>query len=275
MKNFDFGAIEENLKKATSVLITFPGNASFETIAASLSLYLSLKESGKKVTVVSPTQVTVNLANLVGINQIKQEIGGQDLVISFDYLQDSIEKVSYNIEDNKFNLVVQTKGGFSPLDPKSVNFSHTGAQGEVVFVLGAKSLNDLGEIYQKNQKLFDESLLVAIDNQVNNNQFGKVNLVDESVLVTEMVTKLIQALRLPVNTDIANNLFLGLKRGTGNFTKPKVTAGTFEAAAFCLKSGAKMSPEEEKREKEVLETKKPQVPPDWLGPKIFQSSRKI
>lgn len=275
MKNFDFGAIEENLKRATSVVITFPANATYETIAASLGLYLTLKESGKKVTIVSPAQVTVNLANLVGINQVKQEIGGQDLLISFDYIQDSIEKVSYNIEEGKFNLVVQTKPGFVPLDPKSVSFSHTGAQGEVVFVLGAKSLNDLGEIYQENQKLFDESWLVTIDNQANNNQFGKVNFVDENALVTEIVIKLMQVLKLPVNTDIANNLFLGLKRGTGNFTKPKVTAETFEAAAFCLKYGAKMGAEEEKKEKEVLEAKKPQVPPDWLGPKIFQSSRKV
>ncbi len=275
MKNFDFGAIEENLKKATSVLITFPASADYETIAASLSLYLSLKEARKGVAIVSPVQATVNLANLVGINQVKQEIGSQDLVISFDYIQDSIEKVSYNIEDNKFNLVVQIKPGRAPLDPNSVNFSHTGPKGELVFVLGARSLNDLEEIYQKNQKLFEEALLVAIDNQVNNNQFGKVNLIDENALVTETIIKLIQALKLPVNEDIANNLFLGLKRGTSNFTKTKVTADTFEAAAFCLRYGAKMGPEERKKEKEVLEAKKAEVPPDWLGPKIFQSSRKV
>lgn len=277
MKKFDFEPLRENLKRADSVLITFPAKAAYETIAASLALYLSLINSRKKVTIASALQPTVGLANLVGIDKIKQEEEGGNLVISFNYVQDSIEKVSYNIENNKFNLVIQAKDGFPPLDPGSVSYSQTGTGADLVFVVGALNLDSLADFYQKSKNIFENSLMVNIDNQANNSQFGKFNFTDPQMSLSEIVVNLIKATNLSWNADVVGNLFLGLKQGTNNFSQ-RVKGETFEAAAWCLKQGAKIPTESSGSSTQSVgteEEKELQVPPDWLGPKIFQSSKKI
>lgn len=275
MAALNFDSIGEELKNIQSVIVAFPIQPRFDALAASLALYLSLKETGKRVVPVSMLNPTVGQAVLVGINKIKQELAGQNLQISFDYLQDSIEKVSYNIEDKKFNLIVQTKSGFAPLDPKSVSYSQSGVSADLVITVGAKTLNELGEIYQKNQEAFGKKPIINLDNQTDNRNFGKINLVDQQMTLSEMVLNLIMTNKWPMNEDIAKNLFLGIRQATENFSKG-VTAETFEAAAICLRNGVRI--EEEKRvteEKKEVKNIIQEVPPDWLAPKIFQSSAKV
>lgn len=269
MTTLNFKTVDEELKNAQAIIITFPAQPSFDALAAALALYLSLKEAGRRVTLASALMPNVGQAVLVGINKIRQELEGQNLIISFDYLEDSIEKVSYNIEGRKFNLVVQTKSGLPTLDPKSVTYNQSGASGDLIISVGAKTLNDLGEIYQKNQDLFNQKPMINIDNQAENRGFGKINLIDSRTL-SEMILKLIMINKLPLDVDVAKNLFLGIREATENFGKGTVTAETFEAAAICLKNGVKI--EEEKREEKRGEK---EVPPDWLAPKIFQSSAKV
>jgi len=117
--NFDFTSIEEALGSAQTFAVVLPKNLSQDKIAAALSLGLALKKVNKDVQVVCSTPMTVAYSSLVGVNRITNKLKGKNLVVSFDYTNDSIEKVSYNIDEqgNKFNLVIQ------PIDwKKSVIF---------------------------------------------------------------------------------------------------------------------------------------------------------
>jgi len=53
------------------------------------------------------------------------------------------------------------------------------------------------------------------------------------------VAKLIKSLKMPIDEDVATNLYSGIKKGSADFQAAKVTADTFELAAFLLKNGAK------------------------------------
>ena len=98
MEEFNqFSSIRESLATAQSIFIALPKSPNYDRVAASLALFLSLKKAGRKVSIASPQEMTVEFSSLVGVDKIKTKSEGRNLKISFDYLEDSIEKVSYNI----------------------------------------------------------------------------------------------------------------------------------------------------------------------------------
>ena len=278
MEEFNqFSSIRESLATAQSIFIALPKNPNYDRVAASLALFLSLKKAGRKVSIASPQEMTVEFSSLVGVDKIKTKSEGRNLKISFDYLEDSIEKVSYNIEGGKFNLVIQPKDGFPPLSSDEVEYSYGEGQADLVLTIGVRSIEDLGFLYKDNRGLFDRAKVIDIN-------------IEEEASLSEKITRLIADLRLPTDVDIASNLLGGIERATGNFSSPKTNAGTFEAAAFCLRLGArritrKFPGPQRPKPKVPLEpmpagvsaTKSPEEPPssDWLGPKIYKGDTRV
>lgn len=298
--------IQSALTTAQSIFIALPRNPSFDKVAAGLGLYLSLVKAKKSVEIGSPTEMRVEFSSLVGVDKIKNTFqGGKDsLVISFDYVEDAIEKVSYNIENNKFNLVVKPKAGRPPLDSEKVEYSYSGGKVDLIFVIGASFPENLGRIYEDNQEVFKESQTINLDNDSRNQEYGQVNLVDlEAASLSEEIANLIALLRLPTDGDIGSNLLLGIERATNRFSSTKVGSNTFEAAAFCLKIGARrqvkkplkkiprrkfplkpMPPkvsaqkkpvEEESVEGEPTPGGEEKPKPDWLEPKIYKGETRV
>ncbi len=293
----NFGPVQQALTNSQTAFIIAPKMPSLDKIAAALALFLSLKKTGKTVTIVCPDEMTVELSSLVGVDKIGQKLGGKNLVISFDYIEDSIEKVSYNIENNKFNLLIQPKAGFPPLSTDKVNYSSSGGA-DLIFVVGAQKLEDLGNLYSQEKQLYQQSSVVNLDVDPKNTQFGKINLTVPTVSsCSELVAGLISALRMPIDQDIATNLFLGIEKMTQGFTSPKTSASTFELTAFCLRAGARrrrVSPEPRPKKatssgstlspmpsgvsakKAPLKEEKEEKPAaDWFEPKIFKGSTRV
>jgi nanoRNase/pAp phosphatase (c-di-AMP/oligoRNAs hydrolase) len=163
-------------------------------------------------------------------------------------------------------LIIKSKKDQLPLDKKSVNYFYVGAEVDLIFVIGAQKLEDLGEIYQKEVNLFKGKTLVNIDFHPQNSGFGNINIFQpQRSSYSEMITFLLKNLNLFFDIDIATNLLLGLKKATNNFQNENVSADTFEAAAFCLKA----------REKQVEEEKIAEPTADWLAPKIYRGDTQV
>ena len=228
-------------------------------------------------------------------NKVTDKIGSQNLIISFDYLKDSIEKVSYNIKDDKFNLVIQPKGETPPLDTDKVSYSYTGTQADLIFVVGASKLEDLGKLYEQEKKIFNDKTIINIDNKQNNARFGQINLLQpQAASCSEIAADLIKNLNLPVNDDVATNLYAGIKANTANFQAGNVTAKTFETIAWCLKNGAKKEFLTNRSIQQPKPVQQPTViqqpapapftqpqqksntpPPDWFKPKISKGGNLV
>jgi hypothetical protein len=189
--------------------------------------------------------MTVNFNRLFGVDKIKPRIGNQNLVISFVYPEDSLEKVSYDkdLANKKFHLTIEPKAGMLPLDPGQVKYSHTGSNADLIFVIGARSLEDLGHLYQQEKKLLDDKqkTLVNLSHLDKNAQFGTVNLYDPTVSGSSEITfTVLKALGLPIKQDIATNLLAGIESATNNLTTAS-SADTFEIIAQLMRLGAKKS----------------------------------
>ncbi len=105
---------KEMVGNAKEVVIVTHGNPTMDSLGGSLALCLGLISLGKKASVICPDPITVGLSSFVGVDKVSKEFGKKNFVISLDYEDGSIEKVSYNIEGKKFNLVVEHRPGYEP-----------------------------------------------------------------------------------------------------------------------------------------------------------------
>lgn len=281
-ESIDLKPLVEAFGSAKSLLVVTPGSANLDITAAALGLGVALKEAGKSVIMGSTGQPVVEQSRLVGIDQLAQKLGNRNLVISFEYIQDAIEKVSYNVEGKKFNLVIQPKEGARPLDPASVSYAYEGSDAEIIFVVGAKNLAELGNLYLTEKAVFDKAMVVNIDNQPGNSRYGQVNLVDNlAPSVSQLVVRLLQSLGVKLAADAARNLMQGLEAATQKFQHPGVGAETFETAAALLRAGASRAEVTTVQQQtqttefsQVLEQLQPS--PDWLKPpKVYSGSSEV
>ncbi len=297
---------KEMVGTAREIVIVTHKNPTMDSMGGSLALMLGLTSLGKKATVVCPDPVTVTLSSFVGIDRVVSDLGKKNFVISLDYVDGSIEKVSYNIEGKKFNLVVEHRPGFELFSPDKVQYSYQGVSADLVISVDTVSLSDLASVYEQQKETFTSKQIVNVDFHQENTNYGALNLVDPGASsTTELVAELLATLGVKLTTDIATNLLNAIYDATNNFSNPNVTSMAFEVASVCLKAGAKRfgiagAPAASepkvfvnnepipagKSAEEALpvveqptvsqpadDGKKPEPPPsDWLKPKIFKSS---
>lgn len=289
--------IRRLIDSAKNILVLTHRSPTLDSLAASLGLYLALSSLGKKAAVSCPDEPIVELANLVGVDKITNSLIGKNLIVSFPYLEGSIEKVSYNIEGEKFNLVIEPRGESLSFSENAVQFSFSGGNPDLIFVVDTPNLLELGSLNQAD--VFSGNTIVNIDYHRENTNFGKINIVDQNALGSaEIVSLLLYDLKINLDQDAAANLFLAIQKMSNNFSASRLSANTFEAAAVCLRAGAKR--EEGQRPVSqrppirqtfpplpqfrpsvaqppiTIEPKQtqtsPEAPPDWLKPKIYKSS---
>jgi phosphoesterase RecJ-like protein len=79
---------------------------------------------------------------------------------------------------------------------------------------------------------------INIDHHLSNPGYGDVTYVDSSAPATaEIIFRLIKSQRLPLDRDIAENLYAAISTDTGSFQYPKTSADTFEIAAELIRTG--------------------------------------
>lgn len=268
------------LDQSQGALIVLGKNPSLDDVASGLSLYLALSSRGKRATIVSPNSMTVEFSHLVGVDKISNNLGsisnGNNLVISFPYQEGSIEKVSYNIENDTFNLVIEPREGYPIVTSEMIRFSSSGGEVDTIFSIGAQNFLDLDNIYQNNTALFADKPVINIDINRDNQRFGKINLVDPTASsISELLIPLFSSWGINIDADLASNLFAGIVSGSKNFTSNTTTATTFENAAICLKYGAKKAQLETFSANLPSFPQTPQKAPLTVAPKPASSAQVI
>ncbi len=241
MKQYNIEPIKKALEVTKNTLILLPQNPSLDSVAAGLSLYLSLTKLKKTPIIGCDSNMTVEFNRLFGVDKIKNHIGNQNLIITFNYPQDQIEKIAHDqTKDQRLFLTVEPKAGADPLNPDQVEYSYTGSTADLIFIIGARNLEDLGGLYQQEKTLLEDKTkaLVNISNLDKNAQFGSVNLYDPTAAgSSEIVLHLLKSLGLSIEADIATNLLAGIDSATDNL-KLANSPDTYEVVAELMRFGA-------------------------------------
>jgi nanoRNase/pAp phosphatase (c-di-AMP/oligoRNAs hydrolase) len=228
MKNYQVQNIKSLLSNAKTASVVIP-HLSIDSIAAGLALVLALKKNNIEATGYCPQKTDANYSKLSGLEYLLDTYNQHDLVISLDYSSDQIEKVSYNNDDGRLNLVVQTKNNAPKIEKNQININNQSSVADINFILGDESL--LGT----NSSLVENGDWIYISSTNNPKSWAKATVVDQDAPYCEMFTFLLPNLGLKLDPDSAKNLLIGLRVATQSFSI-NVSPETFEAGAICLKA---------------------------------------
>jgi hypothetical protein len=242
MKQYNTEPISKNLETAKNILILLPQNPTVDSVAAGLALYLSFSNTQKNTSIGCSSDMTVEFNRLFSVDKIKSHIGNQNLIVTFNYPQDQVEKIAHDqTEDQRLFLTIEPKAGAKPVTPDQVEYSYTGSSADLIFVIGARALEDLGSLYQQEKDLFNNTkkALVNLSTIDKNSQFGSVNLYDPTAAGScEITLSLLKSLSLNITPDIATNLLAGIESTTANLSRAN-SADTYETVAELIRLGAK------------------------------------
>lgn len=236
------------LPTSKSIMIALPVNASIDTLASGLALFLTLEAAGKSVSVVSDDNIKVGQSHLFGVDHVQKTIPqteGGNLTISLEGVAASdntvpaLEKLDWFAENNNLNLVFHVLSG-QTFQPSRILPKYQGSGFNLIFTVGALNLNALGSIYTQNPQVFSGTHLVNVDNQAGNAGFGQTNVLDVNASSnSEIMANLMVDLGFNLDADSSSNLLAGIFEATNNLTNEKAGPETFMAVANCLRVGGK------------------------------------
>ncbi len=243
-KSNESARIAQILNEKQSIAICLPQNPNLDAVAAATGLYLTRLHMGKQAGIACLDVINPQF-DLVGQDKIQTTMvaEGNTLVVSFPYQDGAVDKVTYNIENDRFNLLIQPKEGVEKLNHNGVKFRYTGGKADVIITIYAPTLNSLGDLYNNQKDQFTGVEIINIDRHFTNNGYGTVNVVDKKAAsISEIVISLLRSLNAKMDKDAASNFYAGIVAATNNFSSHAVSAQTFESSAFLLNSGAQKKP---------------------------------
>src|SRR3989338_802334 len=219
---FDKNLIKEakdEVTSAKSIAILLPPDPDSQIVSAGLGLYLSLVGSGKQVQIGCASQIRVENAELFGVDQIKNSIGNQNLVISFDFKEENLKKVDYDVDENgKFMLLIQPQPGSPAPDTSTINYSYSGASADLVFVLGVNSLEELGKLYADEKAFLDKAKIVSLNQTSKPSNIASLALhTQATTCLSETVGFLLKSWQINPTADAASSRFGAFPPGNSPF----------------------------------------------------------
>ncbi len=236
-------SIQELITNAKTIYIALAATANYDTVASALALYLSFKEAGKNALIMSSSPMRVEFSYLIGVNEIQSVVGNRNLVVSFAYDQQNVDKVSYHISEDgqRFNLVIAPTDGGRPLDPSTVEYRYEGASADLVFIVGASQFDDLGALYTQEPYFFDGADSVSITTFQAQPFARRMFETTGQSCMAEGVAVLLEGLGMEPKDDVATNILSSIEQATDRFQSLGVGPDLFELVARLIRNGARRS----------------------------------
>ncbi len=230
----------ELIKKSNQILVTSSNYPTGDAIGSILALGLTLKKMGKEVVLISSELEKEAFKFLPALDEIQENLkSSNDLVVSVDISKTEVEKLSYNTETQKLNIIVTPKEGSFKTEDVTINKGKYKC--DLIIVLDTQDVEHIDKIYDENTKLFFETPIINIDHKAKNDYFGTVNLIDLTATSTaEILVSVIESLNPDfLDDDIATCLLTGVIADTASFRNSNTTPKSFTVAAQLLAAGAR------------------------------------
>jgi phosphoesterase RecJ-like protein len=177
---------------------------------------------------------------LPGAEVLQNQLSAKkSLVITVNTSVKKLDEISYQTTDLKAQIFLKAKD--QEFTAEDVSFATEKFPVDLIFSLGARSLEDLGNLYEDNTDLFFETPKINLDNRADNEYFGQINLVDITVNSTaEILAELLQKYEEQLlDQDIATCLLLGIISATRSFQHVQTTPKAFIKASELVALGAR------------------------------------
>lgn len=261
--------VKEIFEKAQSVLIVLGNNTDSDLACLAASLVEVFGAYKKQSLLVTGRELPIAAKPLVKPELLRQRLDPESLVISFDWTKSQLDKVSYNVDGDRFDLLVSSRG--KRINPADISYSYRGQKFDLIVSVGVRGLEELNS-FGIETDLFNHLPSVNFDKSRENTQFAKINLLSgSSDGVCYLATNTFKGAKIVLPTKAAEIMLVGIREATKNFTTVTDPA-TFEAAAYlkrCMIPGMVAT----ESNQETNKNQEDEAPENWMSPKIFRSSR--
>jgi len=228
---------QELISKSNNILITFRKDHTGDAIASTLALAKFLKTQDKRYSIVcSNFQAPKEFNFLENINEIENKLTNlRQFVINLDLKGKKVDEFSYDVKDDKLQIyVMPEQGDFSEQD---INFNNSDYKFDLIIILDTPDLESLGKIYFDQPEFFFNTVIINIDHNLNNENYGQINLVQPTMTsISEILYSLID--EKLVDEQMTTSLLTGMISKTKSFKTANVTPQTLHIASVLINAGA-------------------------------------
>ncbi len=221
--------IKNLLDKEDTILLLINKNRSdSDYIAGVFSLLYTLKKIGKIVKF-HPIEAMSKFTVLPFFEEVNKM---RSFVLEINGQAGSISDIYYKKGRQDIKFIFTTING--EIGPQNISIKPLEQESEpgIIISAGIQSLDDLGDFYEKNFKLFFEKPILNIDNFPSNQDYGKINLVEVEKSFSSLVSTVIKSLNEEIfDETISTNLFWGII----NFYKEKTVDDAAVRLMFYLR----------------------------------------
>lgn len=215
MKTSDFETEQINLllEEAKEIAIVPSKTAGADSFCAAVGLFhmLKTKHEDKNFKFLYSGNIPNEAIGLIEDTDITSSLEERELMLAIDYSGTNATKIQY--DNDKGNEIFYFK-----LGPVSKNFDTnrikariTGFDFDLMFVVGAQELLDLGPIYNNLRSEINRAKKIVLDNTNKNSRYGLVNLIDTSAdSLSTLVFKSASKWNLVPNEKAAKALLKGM-----------------------------------------------------------------
>ncbi|OGD82989.1 hypothetical protein A2165_03940 [Candidatus Curtissbacteria bacterium RBG_13_40_7] len=268
-ENLKQGTLEK-LTKAQAILVAVSPASGFDGLACGLALYLSLSKLGKNVAILAKPPTVSDAMKLYSVDKVGGANQSNNMVIVVKDAVTSVDKVTYFLDGDRLKIVLHSLAGSQGVIKDQISFEQAPPKADLIFTIGFSSKEELKNEFIHEQ-LFDSTVwIVNIAKSILEQKFAQANFSNpEATSFSEICAQLIQQLALPLNEDIAYNLYAGIAYATENFSISKSSPVSFEIASWLVKFGAARASFAREIAKPVQESKiqpQSQIQPDYYTP---------
>lgn len=216
--------LKSKLNASSNVLIVLPMSIDADSIVSAALLFKLLSEKNKKISVASSRSLIEkykHILDLVGCSNdsLISEIKPVSYVVSISDVKEKLD-VRWNKHEDKLDVILTPEGG--EIDFDKISYSKEGGIYDLVVTVNVSRLEDIGPIYSKHSKLFNNYDIISIGSclQVNNNQV--LSFLDDNYSTTsELIYKSYNDLGGQLDSSIAEITAFGIVGNTNGLQRVK------------------------------------------------------
>lgn len=232
--------IAELIKKSARVLIVLPENADGDAIGAGLACSLALQRLKKNVDLVcSQGQLPEKYRFLPKGASIQGVLPNyRQILITVDMEQNVLEDFSYEVHDHLLSIFITPKDA---IREESISIAPPRQKHDLIIVIGAERLEQLGSPYQENETAFRDMPIINVHYKKPDTPWGTIQtLLPEAISLCEVLYSLLTSLNPKlIDPDVSTCLLFGIIMKTHAFRSRPITANILSVAASVTEQGGR------------------------------------
>lgn len=229
------------LSSSDHILIILPENPTGDMIGAGYGLSHFIRNTGSQVTIAFKSlDGTKEMYDFLPIPERYQDslTSSRDFVLTFKTSHNDITNVRSERVDDEVRVYVTPERGM--VDSKDFSFGLDSFPYDAMIAIGGSDKEAFGSLLTEIPDIFYDVPVVNIDNKSDNEDFGKINIVNLTASsLSEMITGLCEYTeKESLDDSVAQCLLTGIISATDSFRSKKTTPNDLSRAGDLIEYGA-------------------------------------